>query len=180
VIGVAIIVLFCIPLALLPIGILRLRGKRLEDSSLIQRPPAEWKQADRKRRRRIWRAVMRGEAVRSPADARLALLLIDWMIEHRQRSLSFGKSFRAVHYVWSALFLFALIFSLKAGSGFRPAYLFPLGLLALGAFARLRTGRLEERLERSKRLNEPLAALDPSTQNDSADSWAGSRFGGGY
>jgi hypothetical protein len=38
----------------------------------------QWRSVDRNRRRRIVRAVRRGEAVSDPRDATLALQLIDW------------------------------------------------------------------------------------------------------
>jgi len=71
-----------IPLAALAVGTLfglqaRRRIKRNVDDAWLKR----WRSVDRDRRRRIMRAVRRGEAVSDPRDAALAGELIAWQHE---------------------------------------------------------------------------------------------------
>ena len=159
---VLVLVLFlflCLPIALVPILVLRLRGKRLEDATDIGASPREWKQADREQRRRVWRTVVRGEPAATPQDAQLALVAIDWKLAQHQRM----RLLHPIHVAFTAFLVIGIVFSLARGGGFSLAFLPFLALFAFGLFG---NRNLEERLKRSRSLNERLAALAPEMQND--------------
>lgn len=152
-------VLICLPIALLPILVIRLRWKRLEDATSLGARPSEWKQADRAQRRRVWRAVIRGESATTPQDAQLALVVIDSKLAERKRT----RLLKPIHLAFGAFLVIGIVLSVAHGEGFSLAYLPFLALFAFGLFA---NRNLEERLKRSRSLNEPLAALAPEAQND--------------
>jgi hypothetical protein len=154
-----IFVFLCLPIALLPILVVRLRGKRLEDATSLGARPSEWKQADRAQRRRVWRAVVRGETAITPEDAQLALVMIDWKLAQRRRM----RLLTPISLAFSAFLVFGIILSIARGDGFSLVYLPFLALFAYGLFA---NRNIEERLKRSRSLNETLAALAPEARND--------------
>jgi hypothetical protein len=151
--------LLCLPFALLPIFVARLRGKRLDDATSLGARPSEWKQADRAQRRRVWQAVVRGETATTPEDAQLALVVIDWRLAQRRRM----RLLTPISLALSVFLLFGIVLSIARGDGFSLAYLPFLALFAYGLFA---NRNIEERLKRSRNLNERLAALAPGAQND--------------
>ena len=156
VLGIFLLVL--LPIALLPIFVLRLRGKRLDDTSLGTLP-SEWKRADRAQKLRVWKAVRRGEPTTTPQDAQLALVLIDWQLAQRRKT----RPLRLIHLAFSAFLIIGIVFMAAHGAGFSLAYVPFLALVAYGLFGKR---KLEERLNRSRSLNEQLAALAPKAQND--------------
>jgi hypothetical protein len=111
-----------------------------------------WRKVDRDRRRRILRAVRRGEAVDDPRDAALALEFID----HQQRltrDRGHGKGWvTRMHYVLPALLAVSVALTTPDLKLIGFAFL-PLGyLLALRLFVH----RLQVRVSSAREKNEQL------------------------
>ena len=117
----------------------------------------KWRSLPTEQRRRIVRAVARGEAVADPRDAPLALELIDM----RERRLQIGRS------RWFARFLtkrhvVILICFAVVGVVLTHDYLV-IGIALLGALnlaaVQIFLRRTERKLAEARRNNEPLAKL---------------------
>ena len=111
-----------------------------------------WRKVDRDRRRRILRAVRRGEAVDDPRDAALALEFIDHQQLTRDRAHGKGWATR-LHYVLLALLVVSVALTTPDFKVIGFAFL-PLGyLLALRVFVH----RLQGRVSSAREKNEQLA-----------------------
>jgi hypothetical protein len=111
-----------------------------------------WRKVDRDRRRRILRAVRRGEAVDDPRDAALALEFIDHQQLTRDRAHGKGWATR-LHYVLLALLAVSVALTTPDFKVIGFAFL-PLGyLLALRVFVH----RLQGRVSSAREKNEQLA-----------------------
>ena len=112
-----------------------------------------WRKVDRDRRRRILRAVRRGQAVDDPRDVQLALEFIDHQQElTRNRALGAGWRDR-VHYVLLALLAVSVALTAPDFKLIGVALL-PLGyLLAIRFFVH----RLQGRVASAREKNEQLA-----------------------
>jgi hypothetical protein len=111
-----------------------------------------WRKVDRDRRRRILRAVRRGEAVDDPRDAALALEFIDHQQLTRDRAHGKGWVSR-LHYVLLALLAVSVALTTPDFKVIGFAFL-PLGyLLALRVFVH----RLQGRVSSAREKNEQLA-----------------------
>jgi hypothetical protein len=111
-----------------------------------------WRKVDRERRRRILRAVRRGEAVDDPRDAALALEFIDHQQLTRDRAHGKGWATR-LHYVLLALLAVSVALTTPDFKVIGFAFL-PLGyLLALRVFVH----RLQGRVSSAREKNEQLA-----------------------
>jgi hypothetical protein len=110
-----------------------------------------WRKVDRDRRRRILRAVRRGEAVDDPRDAALALEFIDHQQLTRDRAHGKGWVTR-LHYVLVALLAVSLALTTSDFKliGFA---LLPLGyLLAIRLFVHRLRGRVASAREKNEQL----------------------------
>jgi len=117
--------------------------------------------------------VIRGETATTPQDAQLALVVIDWKLTERKRT----RWLKPIHLAFSAFLVIGIVLSVAHGEGFSLAYLPFLALLAFGLFS---NRNHEERLKRSRSLNEPLAALAPEAQNDPIRYRTATGFNRGY
>jgi len=111
-----------------------------------------WKRVDRDRRRRILRAVRRGEAVDDPRDAALALEFIDHQQLTRDRAHGGGWTSR-LHYVLLALL------AISVGLTTPDFKLIGFALLPLGYLLAIRlfVHRLQGRVASAREKNEQLA-----------------------
>ena len=111
-----------------------------------------WKGVDRDRRRRILRAVRRGEAVDDPRDAALALEFIDHQQLTRDRAHGGGWTSR-LHYVLLALL------AISVGLTTPDFKLIGFALLPLGYLLAIRlfVHRLQGRVASAREKNEQLA-----------------------
>jgi hypothetical protein len=112
----------------------------------------KWKRVDRDRRRRILRAVRRGDAVDDPRDAALALEFIDHQQLTRDRAHGGGWTSR-LHYVLLALL------ALSVGLTTPDFKLIGFALLPLGYLLAIRlfVHRLRGRVASAREKNEQLA-----------------------
>jgi hypothetical protein len=111
----------------------------------------KWKRVDRDRRRRILRAVRRGEAVDDPRDAALALEFIDHQQLTRDRAQGGGWTSR-LHYGLLALLAVSVALTTPDFKliGFA---LLPLGyLLAIRLFVHRLRGRVASAREKNEQL----------------------------
>jgi hypothetical protein len=116
-----------------------------------------WRKVDRDRRRRILRAVRRGEAVDDPRDAALALEFIDHQQLTRDRAHGKGWVSR-LHYVLLALLAVSVAFTTPDFKVIGFAFL-PLGyLLALRVFVHRLQGRVSSAREKNEQLAGPFSS----------------------
>ena len=128
----------------------RRRIKRNVDDAWLKR----WRSVDRSRRRRIMRAVRRGEAVADPRDAALAVELIAW-----QRELAVGM--RAGRFSrWSGRFHDVVIVVAAVSIAFFTHDLALVSLVSLPvayiAALHLYSRRLESRIAMAREKNAQL------------------------
>ena len=128
----------------------RRRIKRNVDDAWLKR----WRSVDRSRRRRIMRAVRRGEAVSDPRDAALAVELIAWQRELavQMRDGRFSR--------WSGRFHDVVIVGAAVSVAFVTHDLALVSLVALPvvyiAGLRLYSRRLETRIAAAREKNAQL------------------------
>jgi membrane protein implicated in regulation of membrane protease activity len=111
-----------------------------------------WRKVDRDRRRRILRAVRRGEAVEDPRDAALAVEFIDAQQQLARKRTPGSGWMKRVHYLVLALLAVSVAMATPdlrlIGFG-----LLPLGyLLAIRLFVHRLQGRLASAREKNERL----------------------------
>jgi hypothetical protein len=111
-----------------------------------------WRKVDRDRRRRILRAVRRGEAVQDPRDAALAVEFIDAQQQLTRKRTPGAGWMNRVHYLVLALLAVSVALATPdlrlIGFG-----LLPLGyLLAIRLFVHRLQGRLASAREKNERL----------------------------
>jgi Flp pilus assembly protein TadB len=116
-----------------------------------------WRSLPNEQRRRIARAVARGEAVSDPRDAPLALELID----KRERQLQVGRSRWFARFLTNRHVVILVCFAVVGVAVTRDAFvigialLAALNLVAVQAFLR----RTERKMAQARRNNEQLAQL---------------------
>jgi hypothetical protein len=142
-----------------------------------------WKRIDRPRRRRIARAVRRGEAVRDPRDAELAIELID-QIERQMAALQPRRRGRRIELFLVAAELLLVLgtlaaavraFDLVGALALLAPILFVVGLLFV---ARHAGSRSANRLTRARQANEALLSGLGYTRKPSSSRSHSHREGG--